>query len=102
MCLVVTIKVFDSMLPKVTTQFSRNRKNFEILQKLLVKHDSRGSEFLSISPRKSGRFTKSYLYSERGNFGASFYVKNSISIFFRKIGFSKGAPLKSCQLSKDL
>jgi hypothetical protein len=48
-----------------------------------------GSWFLSISQLKPNRFAKSYIYSERGSFGASSHIKNSVSIFFQKIGFSK-------------
>jgi hypothetical protein len=63
-------------------------KNYESFSKNMVV----GSKFLSISPWKSAHVAKSHIYSERGHFGASSYVKNSISIFFRKIDFSEGGP----------
>ena len=49
-----------------------------------------GSKFSLISLWKPGRFAKTHIYSERGNFGTSSYDKNSTSIFFQKIGFSEG------------
>ncbi len=55
----------------------------------LEKHGNRAHIF-SISLSKSDRFSKTHIYSERGNFGASSYVKNSTSDFFRKIEFSTG------------
>ena len=33
---------------------------------------------------KLGLFLRSYIYSERGKFAASFYNKNSILVFFPK------------------
>ncbi len=46
-------------------------------------------ESFLISLLKSGYFPESYIYSERGNFGASSYDKNSIFDFFRKVEFFK-------------
>jgi hypothetical protein len=39
---------------------------------------------------KSVRFSKSYIHSGRGNVGASSCARNSITIFFQKIGFLRG------------
>ena len=59
------------------------------------KRDSRIEVYLESLP-KFGLFPKSYIYSERGSFSASFHVKNSISIFLQKIDFSKeGRPLNT-------
>ena len=67
---------------------SKNRENFS--ENLVVR-----PKYLPISLLKSDRFTKNHIYSERGDFGASFYTKNSTSIFFRKMEFFKGGgPLK--------
>ena len=63
-------------------------------RKFLEKHGS-SAHISLISLSKSDRFSKTHIYSERGNFGTSSYDKNSTSIFFQKIGFSEGgAPLK--------
>ena len=39
---------------------------------------------------KSDLFLKSYIYSERGDFAASFYNKNSILMFFSKWSIFRG------------
>ena len=39
---------------------------------------------------KLGLFLRSYIYSERGKFAASFYNKNSILMFFRNSRFWDG------------
>ena len=39
---------------------------------------------------KSDLFLKSYIYSERGDFAASFYNKNSILMFFSKWAIFRG------------
>jgi hypothetical protein len=51
------------------------------------------SNFLSVNPLKSVRFSKTYIYSGRKNVDASSCAKNSISIFFQKIGLLRGPPL---------
>lgn len=38
--------------------------------------------------------------SERSDFGAYFYGKNSILIFFEKSDFSEGGPLNVCKCSE--
>ena len=43
---------------------------------------------------KPDLFLKSYIYSERGDFAASFYNKNSILIFFSKWSVFRGGGLK--------
>ncbi len=55
------------------------------------------STFLSISPWKSTHFAKSHIYSERGHFGASSYVKKTqFRFFFEKLTFLRGGvPLDS-------
>ena len=42
---------------------------------------------------KLDSFSKSYIYSERGNFAASFYNKNSISYIFWKYSIFLGGGL---------
>ena len=65
----------------------KNHKNFS-------KNRVVECNFFTISLLKPSHFSKSHIYSKRGNFGASPYAKNSILIYFRKIDFSKGgAPL---------
>ena len=60
-----------------------------------------GCSFYTKSPSKFDHFLKSYTYSERGKWGASFYGKNSISIFFRKNDiFWGGGPLKGAPPSE--
>ena len=67
-------------------------KNFKKPQKSLEKHGSR-AHISPISLLKSNRFSKSHIYSERGNSDASSRVKNSTSDFFEKLSFLRG-PLK--------
>ena len=42
---------------------------------------------------KPDLFLKSYIYSERGDFAASFYNKNSILMFFSKWSIFRGGAL---------
>ena len=73
--------------------------NFKKSRKFLEKHGS-SAHISLISLSKSDRFSKTHIYSERGIFSASSYVKNSISDFFRKTDFSEGGgPLKKCQIT---
>jgi len=85
--MLVNIKRFYSMLMQVTTQFFKTGKIRKFLENLAVEY-----KFLLISRWKSDCFSKSYIYSERGSFGASFYGKKSISIFFEKLDFLRGGP----------
>ena len=97
MCLVVTIKVFDSMLPKVTTQFSRKWKNFETLQKLFVKHDSRASSFLSIKSTKIWSF-----YKKQPIFGKRKLRRIFLRFFFEKLDFLRGGSSSTIQIKEYL
>ena len=49
---------------------------------------------------KSDLFLKSYIYSERGDFAASFYNKNSILMFFSKWSIFRGGALSPPQKSQ--
>ena len=80
----INIRMFHSMLIQIKTRSKfQNRKNG--LKNVVVE-----SKFPRISRLKFGRFAKSHIYSERGDFGASSYDKNSNSIFFEKVGFRGG------------
>ena len=86
---------FFSYIRHRRQKFLQKVKNFKKLQKFLEKHGSR-MHISSISLLKSDRFSKTHIYSERGNFGAASYAKNSIFDFFRKTDFSEGGgPLKT-------
>jgi len=87
--MLVNIKILYSMLMQVATQFFQNWKTFEkhenFSKNMIVE-----STFHVKSLRKLDHFPKSHIYSERGSYAASAYDKNSTSIFFWKIWFSKG------------
>ena len=52
---------------------------------------------------KLDSFSKSYIYSERGNFATSFYNKDSISMFFfEMVDFYTGGGLIHFELSQSV
>jgi len=82
-CLVVTIKIFYSMLPQVATQFFQNWKNFKKSRKFLEKHDTRVEVFID-------KFAKIW----------SFFKK--LHVFWMSVERSKKQMSKSEKIKKTL
>ena len=101
MCLGSNIKVFDSMLPKVTTQFSRNWKNFETLQELFVKHDNRGSSFCRSLHENQVVLKKLPIFGKRKLRGIFLRKKLNFDFSFEKLDFlRRGALNWNCSESE--